>query len=128
MLLAAGQRFCAGTNDIQRLIDFDFETLPEFLRCLCKNWYRFLKGCCCDLACIMASMIIVRFFRTTKAVRKQVTRKGKYKLCDLLSLCLGSCIYETFYFFIACPEIGLLKSFCAKPMSKVCISSTITVL
>ena len=28
MLLAAGQRFCAGTNEIQRSIDYDFETLP----------------------------------------------------------------------------------------------------
>jgi hypothetical protein len=42
-LLAAGQRFCAGTNEIQRLVDYDVETLPEFLRCLCKNWYTFLK-------------------------------------------------------------------------------------
>ena len=37
-LLAAGQRFCFGANEIQRLIVPKFLTLPEFLRRLLKNW------------------------------------------------------------------------------------------
>ena len=94
MLLAAGQRFCAGTNEIQRLVDYDFEMLPKFLRCLCKNWFRFLKGCCCDLACMMASMIIVHFFRTMKAAREEVHAQVRVFTKLLIS-------------FIAFPEIGL---------------------
>ena len=84
-LLAAGQRFFAGTNEIQRLIDYDFATLPGISKVPLQKLVLVFKT-------LLLHTCLHLFFKT------------------LINLRQGSCLHETSSLFLSCDKIGIKAS------------------